>query len=93
MSIRLFFSGSVRSQRGCVRVAIMIFPDFINCHTSNFYVSNFIPWFLSECLKIKKAYEKFTDSALYWIGAGGITIGTAVVADKLDAQQDFSHRY
>ena len=71
----------------------MIFPDFKNCQMSNFYLSIFIPWFLSECLKIKKAYEKFTNSAFYWIGAGVITVGTAVAADKLDAQQDFSHRY
>mmetsp|Transcript_3302 Transcript_3302/g.3850 ORF Transcript_3302/g.3850 Transcript_3302/m.3850 type:complete len:98 (+) Transcript_3302:40-333(+) len=41
----------------------------------------------------KRAYDKFMDSAVYWLGAGAVTIGTVIWADKADAAQDFSHRY
>mmetsp|Transcript_5209 Transcript_5209/g.6371 ORF Transcript_5209/g.6371 Transcript_5209/m.6371 type:complete len:95 (-) Transcript_5209:236-520(-) len=41
----------------------------------------------------KRAYEKFSDSFLYWGGCGILTIGTAVIADEADAAQDRSHRY
>mmetsp|Transcript_21653 Transcript_21653/g.31366 ORF Transcript_21653/g.31366 Transcript_21653/m.31366 type:complete len:99 (+) Transcript_21653:81-377(+) len=41
----------------------------------------------------KRAYEKFMGSFIYWGGAGGIVIGTAILSDAADAAEDFSHRF
>jgi hypothetical protein len=43
--------------------------------------------------KFPKAYDKFTDSFIYWGGAAALTVGTAIIADEADAAQDRSHRY
>lgn len=49
-----------------------------------------VPWLKSWP---KRAYDKFSDSFIYWGGAAALTIGTAVIADEADAAQDRSHRY
>jgi len=41
----------------------------------------------------KRAYDKFTSDSHYWGTCGIAVIGTAILSDKADAAQDFSHRY
>mmetsp|Transcript_23331 Transcript_23331/g.34565 ORF Transcript_23331/g.34565 Transcript_23331/m.34565 type:complete len:95 (-) Transcript_23331:181-465(-) len=49
-----------------------------------------VPWVKSFP---KRAYDKFSDSWIYWGGCAVLTVGTAVGADEADAAQDRSHRY
>lgn len=74
----------------CVSCTVQYFNVKKDDQLSDFNTLTISFCFLSY---IFKAYDKFSDSFIYWGGAAALTIGTAVIADEADAAQDRSHRY
>eukprot|EP00555_Chaetoceros_dichaeta_P015607 CAMPEP_0198253552 /NCGR_PEP_ID=MMETSP1447-20131203/3960_1 /TAXON_ID=420782 /ORGANISM="Chaetoceros dichaeta, Strain CCMP1751" /LENGTH=88 /DNA_ID=CAMNT_0043939271 /DNA_START=80 /DNA_END=346 /DNA_ORIENTATION=- len=59
-------------------------------HLSPFEQAAIVPWFRTFP---KRAYDKFTDAAVYWGLTGIAVIGVTVLADEADAAEDRTHRY
>jgi len=59
-------------------------------HLSPYEQQIMMPWVRSFP---KRAYDKFTDSVVYWAGSAVIVLVTAHLSDAADAAQDREHRF
>mmetsp|Transcript_40027 Transcript_40027/g.81735 ORF Transcript_40027/g.81735 Transcript_40027/m.81735 type:complete len:95 (-) Transcript_40027:229-513(-) len=62
----------------------------ITRHLSPYEQQAVVPWLRSFP---KRAFDKFSDTFMYWGGAGVIVFGTAAWSDAADAAQDREHRF